>query len=208
MLSFKAELSEEQIWKVVAFIMSDPKANSAKIEAPIGDLSSTASKPREPMDSSIVGSPQAGKALFFDSAQSKGCAACHSFAGEGIPIGPELSKIGARSARELFKNIVLPGEVRNLRYATVTITLRGGNKVVGVRKEEDAQSMRVYDTSVWPAVLRAIRKADIAKVDTSNQSVMPKDYASIYTLRQLLDLVAFLKSPDSKSAVTLQDVFQ
>jgi hypothetical protein len=108
----------------------------------------------------------------------------------------------------LFRSIVLPREIRNRRYATVTIVLRSGDKVVGIRKEEDARSIRVYDTSILPAVLRVIRKADIAKVDSSNESVMPRDYASKYSLRQILDLVAFLKSPYSKSEVTLQSLFQ
>jgi hypothetical protein len=37
---------------------------------------------------------------------------------------------------------------------------------------------------------------------------MPKDYASTYTLKQLLDLVTFLKSSESKSAVTLKDLLR
>ena len=36
---------------------------------------------------------------------------------------------------------------------------------------------------------------------------MPKDYASVYTVKQLLDLVTFLKSSESKSPVTLKDLF-
>lgn len=43
---------------------------------------------------------------------------------------------------------------------------------------------------------------------TGGESAMPKDYASIYTIKQLLDLVTFLKSSESKSPVTLKDLFQ
>jgi putative heme-binding domain-containing protein len=208
MISFKSELSEEQIWRVVAFVLSDPKTNSAG-EPPTADLSSGSSRPREPAtDSLVVGSVQAGKDLFFDSAQSKRCAACHSFAGKGTTIGPDLSKSGIKSARELFKSIILPQGAINSRYAKLTITLQNGDKIVGVRKEEDAQSIRIYDTGVLPAVLRTIRRSDIVRIDASTESVMPKDYASFFSIRQLLDLVAFLKSVNSDSPVTLQDVFQ
>lgn len=45
---------------------------------------------------------------------------------------------------------------------------------------------------------------DLRKVAT-----MPSDYASRYSLKQLLDLVAFVKSmdPTSRAGVTLKDLF-
>jgi putative heme-binding domain-containing protein len=214
MLSFKSELSEEQIWKLVAFITSDAKASfAAKAEATAGDkpasVSSTAQlKPPDATDtSSIVGNAQAGKALFFDSAGSKSCHSCHSIKGEGASIGPDLSQIGNKSPRELFLSIVLTREIKDSRYATVTLTLRNGDRVVGVKKEEDEESIRVYDTAELPAVLRTVQKADVARLETANESVMPKDYASTYTLKQLLDLVTFLKGAQSRSPITLKDLF-
>jgi len=215
MLSFKSELSEEQIWKLVAFITSDAKTSFAsKPEASLADKPEPPSptiqpKPPDATDpSSIAGSVPAGKALFFDSAQSKSCHYCHSVKGEGASIGPDLSQIGNKSARELFLSIVLARAVKDPRYATVTLTLRNGDKIVGVKKEEDEESIRVYDTTELPAVLRTVQKADVSKFETANGSVMPKDYASTYTLKQLLDLVTFLKDSQSKSPITLKDLFQ
>lgn len=214
MLSFKSEFSEQQIWKLVAFITSDAKAiSAAKPETPVGDkpASQPAINPRpaEPTAaSSLAGSVQAGKALFFDAVQSRSCGACHTFDGEGTPIGPDLSKAGSRSPRELFLNIVLPHETKDPKYATVTLTLRNGDTIRGVKKEEDGESIRVYDTTELPAVLRTVQKTDVAKVETAMESTMPKDYASTYTLKQLLDLVTFLRSSQSGSAVTLKDLFQ
>jgi putative heme-binding domain-containing protein len=213
MPSFKSELSDEQIWKLVAFIVSDAKTSFAtKLKAPDADKPASQPavppKPGEPTAAaSIIGSAQAGKALFFDSAQPKSCRSCHSLQGEGTPIGPDLSKSESKSPRELFLSIVLPHETKGSRYATVTLTLRNGDKVIGVQKEEDTESIRVYDTTELPAVLRTVQKADVVKVETSSQSVMPKDYATAYTVKQLLDLVTFLKSSESKSPVTLKDLF-
>jgi putative heme-binding domain-containing protein len=212
MLSFKAELSEEQIRKLVAFIMADAKTRGARSEAPFADKPS----PRSPTvamnsaapaaPSSLAGDAQAGRALFFESGQAKSCQSCHSFAGEGTPIGPDLSKLGTRSARELFLNIIMMRENRDSRYATVSVTLKNGDKILGVKKEEDSESIRVYDTAELPAVLRTVQKIDVVKVESRDESVMPKDYASIYTMKQLLDLVTFLKSSESKSPVTLKDL--
>ena len=212
MPSFKSELSDEQIWKLVAFIVSDAKS-SATADPPLSLPAASSSAPvnsAEPIaSSSLVGSSQAGKALFFDSSQPKSCHACHSFNGEGTPIGPDLSAAASRSPRDLLLSIILPSGLKGAQYATITVALRNGEKVVGVKKEEDAESLRIYDTTELPAVLRTVQKADVAKVEYANESVMPKDYASAYTMKQLLDLVTFLKSsPQSKSTLTLKDLFQ
>lgn len=211
MLSFKGEFSEEQIWKLVAFVMSEEKSTpDTKPEASVGDKHSTGPPPASPetAKSSSTGNAQAGRSLFFDSSQSKSCHQCHSFQGEGTPIGPDLSKLGSRSARELFVSIVLPRDSRNAPYSALKLTLRSGEKIVGIRKEEDGESIRVYDTTELPAVLRTIQKTDIVKLENATESVMPADYASIYTMKQLLDLVTFLKSADSKSPLTLRDLLE
>lgn len=210
MLSFKGEFSEEQIWKLVAFVMSDVKSTAdAKGETSAADKQLPRASIGSAESTASTGSAQAGRALFFDSSQSKTCHQCHSFQGEGTPIGPDLSKVGSRSPRELFASICLPRDVKkDTRYSTLKLTLRSGDKVVGIKTEEDGESIRFYDTTELPAVLRTIQKTDIIKLESANESVMPKDYASLYTMKQFLDLVTFLKSTDSKSPVTLRDLLE
>lgn len=208
MLGFKSEFSDEQIWKLVAFVISDSSKNpSANSDTPATAKSSPSTSPSDSESAlSMVGSVQAGKALFFDSSQPTSCHSCHSFRGEGTPIGPDLSRLADKPARDLLLGIILAREVKDQRFAAVTIALRNGDKIFGVKKEEDADSIRLFDTTELPAVLRTIQKAEIVKTEVSNESIMPKDYASIYTMKQLLDLVTFLKS--SESRVTLKDLFQ
>ena len=211
MPTFKSELSEEQIWKLVAFIVADGTTTTVvdpKDSLPATPSSGAVKTADGIAYSSLIGSSQAGKALFFDSSQLKSCHACHSFQGEGTPIGPDLSAAGRGSTRDLFLSIILPHEFKDSQYATITVALRNGDKIVGVKKDEDAESLRVYDATELPAVLRTIQKADVAKIEYSSDSVMPKDYASKYTIKQLLDLVTYLKSSQSKSTVTLKDLFQ
>ena len=213
MPSFKSELSEERIWKLVAFIVSDAKT-SAIASGPADGLpavppSTAPLKTPEGMASaSLVGDPRAGKALFFDSTRPKSCHACHSINGDGTPVGPDLSAASGRSPRDLFLSIILSRDLKDSQYATMAIALRSGDKIVGVKKEEDSESIRVYDTTELPAVLRTVQKTNVAKVEYANESVMPQDYASAYTLKQLLDIVTFLKSSESKSTVTLKDLLE
>jgi putative heme-binding domain-containing protein len=125
----------------------------------------------------------------------------------GASVGPDLSKVGPRSARELFLCVVMPGDARDQRYRTLTVTLKNGEKIIGIKKEEDTDSLRIYDVSELPAVLRTIQKAEIATSVSADASVMPRDYAKTYTLKQLLDIVAFLKSGD-KSVIQLKDILE
>jgi putative heme-binding domain-containing protein len=206
MRAFKSELSEEKIWQLVAYIMSPAKAGdmnaaAASGTAPIG----TAAPASKSVGSSAAGDPIAGKLLFFDDSQQKSCQSCHSFQGMGASISPDLSKLEARSARDVFLAIVMPGDARDERYRTVTITVKNGEKIIGIKKEEDADSIRVYDVSELPAVLRTVQKSEIAATEIANASAMPSDYAKIYTLKQLLDIVTFLKSGEKK-AIQLKDI--
>jgi putative heme-binding domain-containing protein len=206
MRAFKSELSEEKIWQLVAYIMSPAKAGDMNAAAgsgtaPIG----TAAPASKSVSSTAAGDPLAGKSLFFDDSQQKSCQSCHSFQGMGASIGPDLSKLEARSARDLFLAIVMPGDARDERYRTVTITLKNGEKIIGIKKEEDADSIRVYDVSELPAVLRTVQKSEIAATEIADSSAMPRDYAKIYTLKQLLDIVAFLKS-GGKKEIQLKDI--
>ena len=214
MPAFKSVISEEQIWKLVAFIVADPKATqrlnpAADAVSPPSRQSPPSKLPEVGPVLSAVGDEQAGKALFFDSSKSKNCSACHAFNGEGAAIGPDLSAAAAsKSARDLFLGIILPRDIKESRYATITVFLRSGDKITGIKKEEDAESIKVFDTTELPAVLRTVQKENISKTEFVKDSVMPTDYASSYTLKQLLDIVTFLKSSQPKSRVTLRDLFQ
>jgi len=214
MRPFKSDLPEEKIWQLVAYIMSPvsggdaPTASGLTAAESVKSGPAGAERPAMPAGSStLTGDPSAGKLLFFDSSQSKSCQSCHSFQGMGAAFGPDLSKFGSRSARELFLAIVMPAEARDQRYLTTIITTKDHETITGIKKEEDADSVRIYDVSELPAVMRTVQKSEIAASETSNASAMPKDYAKIYTLKQLLDIVAFLKS-EAKGAVQLKDILQ
>jgi putative heme-binding domain-containing protein len=158
-------------------------------------------------DRRTIGDSKAGRAIFFDSSVKYNCGACHSFKGDGASIGPDLSVTAARqSARELFLYILMPKPTRDSKYPTMILTLRSGEKIVGVKKEEDDESVRVYDTAELPAVLRTIQKTEIARTESATETVMPHDYAARYTMKQLLDIVTFLKSEPPGAGVSLSDL--
>ena len=211
MPSFKSTYSEEQIWKLVAFVMSPP-GSEGTAATPLPATPPTSPAPSAPQPSAanapIAGDGQAGKNVFYDSAQPKSCQSCHAFDGIGSKIGPDLFKAGARPPRELLLSIVLPHDKVEARYASIRLTLSDGDRVVGIVKQETESEIELYDLTELPAVLRTIQKTRVANRESLNESPMPRDYASIYTMKQLLDLVTYLKSADPKSKqITLKDLF-
>lgn len=208
MPAFKSAYSEDQIWKLVAFVMSPPGAEGNATTQPV--LSTPPSTPAPPptvVNAPIVGDGQAGKNIFFDGAQPKSCQSCHAFDGIGASIGPDLSKVGTRAPKELFLSIVLPHDKVEARYASMRLTLADGDKLVGIVKRENESEIELYDLTELPAVLRTVQKKNVVKTELLNESPMPRDYASIYTIKQLLDLVTYLKSADTKSPIALKDLF-
>lgn len=157
-------------------------------------------------DSVLTGDPAAGRGVFFNRAVLDSCHVCHTYEGQGGGAGPNLTnRMNGRSAREIFHRIVVvPHRSVDPAYVRVRITTRSGMKYVGIRAESGDGEFHFYDTASLPPVLRAIPKSDVASVVPVTGSPMPSDYATRLSLKQLLDLVAFLKS--GASTVSLADV--
>jgi cytochrome c oxidase cbb3-type subunit 3 len=120
------------------------------------------------------------------------CANCHSIRGEGGVAGPELSGIGeSRSAAYLRESVVNPGAAVPEGYLLVTVVPNTGERVTGMRVNEDSFSIQVRDSagrshSFW--------KKDIAQVDVQRgKSPMPS-YQGQLSDAELTDLVAYLAS--------------
>ena len=91
----------------------------------------------------------------------------------------------------------------------MAVTLKSGERVTGILRDQEGDDLRIYDTSSLPPISRNFAKAEIARTETLPTSGCPGDYASKYTLKQLLDLIAFLKTADPArpAVVRLQEIF-
>jgi cytochrome c oxidase cbb3-type subunit 3 len=120
------------------------------------------------------------------------CAGCHSIHGEGGVAGPDLSVIGeSRSAAYLRESIVNPGAAVPEGYLLVTVVPNGGQRVSGVRVNEDSFSIQIRDSagrsySFW--------KKDLAQVDKQRGKSSMPSYQGQLSDAELTDLVAYLAS--------------
>lgn len=229
MPAWKNKLSEKEIWEVVAYIMTLSKltSDSAEPPAPTATVASLETAPKVAENNSesypqkmtsatanlemsaIVGNPENGKELFFDSSNDLNCGTCHKIRGVGNEVGPDLSTAKEKAVRELFKDIVLPSAVISSDRQLLRIRTKSGEQIEALKVQENDLQIKLYDMGSLPPVLRTIAKAQIEKQQRESRSAMPDKYGEMYTVKQLLDIIAFLKSGDSSTStrVSMKDLF-
>ncbi|HWG69729.1 MAG TPA: c-type cytochrome [Steroidobacteraceae bacterium] len=173
------DLEDLEVWNIVAYLRS-----------------------LAPVHAAMSGDANRGERLFF---QTQGCSVCHMVNGRGGVLGPELSRVGAsRSSAYLVDSIREPDKVLSaaqldpndhyglpLVYDTVTVTTAGGERIVGIAKNEDTFSIQLLDTQ---QNLRLFRKSELVQVSHEQKSLMPRYTEAMLSAPRLQDLLAYLTS--------------
>jgi putative heme-binding domain-containing protein len=159
--------SDDEVWKMVAFVRK------------IGSMG---------LDEKAPGDRAAGKAVF----EGKGrCLVCHSIGSEGGSLGPELSDVGRRrNLTYLEESLLRPEADVAIRYRGIQLITKSGQKVSGVRLNEDDVSIQLRDNQ---NNLRSFLKENIREIRRDQPSLMPA-YGSILNKREIEDVVAYLSS--------------
>jgi len=145
-----------------------------------------------------LGDGQKGKSVY----EASGCATCHSIAGQGGDLGPDLTKIGTQRAAALLRNELLdpggnlPTDTAGLSeraayhaYLMYRVTLDDGKQVEGMRVNENSFVLELRDAK---GELRSIEKYRVRKVEEMpGKSFMPGVKGKLPD-EQLNDLVAYL----------------
>ena len=147
----------------------------------------------------VAGDAGKGRALY----QRLDCQACHTIAGQGGVLGPELTKVGQRRAASFLKQAVLePGSVRSKgvqgillngfsEYLPVSVVSKNGSETRGIRINEDSFTIQLRDAN---GKLYSFRKSDLVNVDKQiTRSLMPS-YKDKLSAAEADDLVAYLAS--------------
>ena len=121
-----------------------------------------------------------------------GCANCHAMKGDGGISGPDLAGIGVRrSAAYLKESLVTPEAALPDGYLLVTVSLKSGSSVTGLRANEDSFSIQVLDAA---GRVHSFWKSDVAELKKQRgKSPMPS-YKGTLSEDELTDLVAYLAS--------------
>ena len=118
------------------------------------------------------------------------CAACHRLKGEGQDIGPELGTVAAKPDEQLIEAILDPNRAVEQRYLLQSVTLKNGKLIAGLLAEETSNTITLKLAGQTEVILRA----DIAKIESTNRSLMPDGLESTLTPAQLADLLAWIRA--------------
>lgn len=141
-----------------------------------------------PSHRELAGDLARGEELFATS-----CSVCHQVNAVGGRLGPDLSRIGiARSVESLERRIRGDyGKMVDPAFAPTALTAASGERMQGVKKNEDLFSIQVIDTG---GRIQGFEKEQLESLDVSMESLMPVFSPEVLSDDALEDLLSYLVS--------------
>src|SRR5438093_3948576 len=140
----------------------------------------------------VAAAPPTGDAANGERVFRANCSSCHMVNGRGGQLGPDLSRIGsARPRAGLMSKVRGSSAFIRPGYEPVTLVTRSGERIRGVRKNEDEFSIQIMDMRER---LQGYLKSNLAEFTLDKQSVMPAYGPDRLTDRDLDDLLRYLAS--------------
>lgn len=139
----------------------------------------------------LQGDPRRGARLFHRSAL--GCVSCHSVAGHGGRVGPDLALPRAgRAPEEILESILNPSKVITPGFEMLSLALSDGRAVSGLLVEERPDRLILRDPARSDALVEVL-KATIDERRASPISAMPEGLVNTLADRQeFLDLARYV----------------
>jgi cytochrome c oxidase cbb3-type subunit III len=135
----------------------------------------------------VTGDPDLGRALYFGKAQ---CSQCHLMRGKGGFIARSLTDYGRNhAADEILQAITTPDNPLVPSSQVVTVTTNTGQKLTGVLRNEDNFNLELQTED---GRFHFLARSDVTGVHYTEHSLMPRDYATRLSPKELNDLVSFL----------------
>ncbi|HWE04655.1 MAG TPA: PVC-type heme-binding CxxCH protein [Tepidisphaeraceae bacterium] len=170
-VSKPANLSER-----IAKLTANLPASDLAIQALINDRTRNFSRAKS--------NPQHGQQVF-----TQNCAVCHSVAGVGAHVGPQLDGIGIRGVARLSEDILDPSRNVDAAFRYNTYQLLSGDVLAGIPRREEGDTITVADSTGKEV---QIQKSKVKRVVPSNLSLMPSNFGEILKVGDFDDLMGYL----------------
>jgi putative heme-binding domain-containing protein len=120
------------------------------------------------------------------------CIKCHQIGLEGKPVGPNLSEIGDKLAREaMYLSILDPSGAISFNFETYNVLLADGRDASGILISNTDESITIKTAE---AIEQKIPRDQIEEIVQQKVSLMPVGLAQNMTTQQFVDLVEYLLS--------------
>lgn len=128
--------------------------------------------------------------------QETNCIGCHQVNGEGADVGPALSEIGTKLAREaLYESILDPSSGISFGYEAWQLELKNGDEIFGLITSDGADEITIKSQT---GISTKYKKSDIAKRTQLKDSIMPQGLQAAMSTQELVDLIEYLSSLKKK----------
>lgn len=122
--------------------------------------------------------------------ETVGCAKCHQVRAEGKDVGPALTEIGSKLAREaLYEAILDPGAGISFGFEAWTVELKNGDEAYGLKASETTDEVAIKDTN---GIVTRYKRSEVASMKQMKTSIMPTGLQQTISTQELVDLVEYL----------------
>ena len=128
-----------------------------------------------------------GRELFLKSPKGIACGTCHTMAGVGTAVGPDLTKMASLATPRGLVAVMqmeMTSDVQEVKTAAGTFP--------GIQKQKQGDEFEIWDLSQTPPVLRKLTSKDILSMARDQHWKHPPTTAG-YTSQELADIVGFLR---------------
>jgi len=133
---------------------------------------------------SLPGNPERGKQEFV----KVGCSDCHMVAGSGGFLASDLSSYGnTHSGDEIRSAITAPNQAAEAR--SVTLRTHDGRSYSGRIRNEDNFSLQLQGLD---GTFYFLTKSDVEEIESSPRSLMPSDYNTRLSPKDVNDIISYL----------------
>jgi hypothetical protein len=145
---------------------------------------------------------QRGRELFTNSPKGLPCGTCHSLAGVGTAVGPDLTTLAS-----VVGSHGLVMSIRMTMTAYVQEVKTSSATFPGMLKQKQGDEIEIWDLSQTPPALRKFASKDVLSMK-GNQTWKHPPASAGYTWPELADLVGFLKwaATGSTKEIKIEDV--
>ena len=152
----------------------------------------------------LPGDAARGKTIFSGSA---GCSTCHTLAGDGGFLGPDLSNYGTNSSVTAIRDAIIKRDrVEPAGYRSAVLTTLQGERLEGIVRNEDNFSIQFLAKD---GTFHFFQRTELQKIESLGHSLMPSDYGDRLSATDLNDLVSYIiKSTSSATAPTTENPWE
>jgi cytochrome c2 len=143
-----------------------------------------------------------GRELFTNAKKGVACKTCHSLAGIGTAIGPDLTNMATNgSVHSIVMTMHMTMTEHVVRVKTAV------SSFPGILKQKFGDRVEYYDLSQIPPVLRTLFTNQIVSAERDEKWRHPPAMAN-YNAQELADVIAFLKfaTTGSQQEIAAADV--